>query len=164
MDGIDHGGILHVNGPNVMSGYYRFENPGVLEPPESSIGPGWYDTGDVVDIDEEGFVHILGRVKRFAKIAGEMISLEVVENMAKAASPTKLHAAINMPDAQRGETILLFTTDESLTREQLRDTAKEKGIPRTGHSASDQGCRRNAFAGVGAKTDYVSIKTLAEGA
>jgi acyl-[acyl-carrier-protein]-phospholipid O-acyltransferase/long-chain-fatty-acid--[acyl-carrier-protein] ligase len=82
-----------------------------------------------VDIDEDGFVHILGRVKRFAKIAGEMISLEVVEKIAAAASPDFQHAASSRPDAQRGESIVLFSTDPALTREQLQQAAQRLGLP-----------------------------------
>ena len=122
-------GVLHLRGPNVMSGYLHYANPGVLEPPKSELGPGWYDTGDIVDIDADGFLHILGRVKRFAKIAGEMISLEVVEKIAMAASPGFQHAASSRPDTQRGEALVLFTTDPALTRERLQQAAQTLGLP-----------------------------------
>ena len=127
--GIERGGVLHVRGPNVMLGYLRYDNPGVLQPPQSEVGAGWYETGDIVDIDEQGFVHILGRVKRFAKVAGEMISLEVVEKIALTASTQFQHAAATRPDAQRGEAIVLFTTDPGLTRERLQQAAQTLGSP-----------------------------------
>lgn len=92
-----------------MKGYYLFDCPGVIQQP-AAIGEGWYATGDIVDIDEEGFVHIRGRLKRFAKIAGEMISLETVENLAVAVSPHAAHAASTRPDAAKGEALVLFTT------------------------------------------------------
>ena len=118
-----------MRGPNVMLGYLRYDNPGVLQPPQSEVGAGWYETGDIVDIDEQGFVHILGRVKRFAKVAGEMISLEVVEKIALTASAQFQHAAATRPDAQRGEAIVLFTTDPGLTRERLQQAAQTLGSP-----------------------------------
>ena len=125
--GIERGGVLHVRGPNIMLGYLYYENPGVLVPPHSEVGPGWHETGDVVEFDEDGFMHIRGRVKRFAKVAGEMISLEVVEKIAVAASPGFQHAASSRPDERRGEAIVLFTTDPALTRERLQQAAHAAG-------------------------------------
>ncbi len=106
--GIEKGGILHVRGPNLMTGYLKSEQPGVLQPPDSPLGEGWYETGDVVEIDDEGFVTIVGRMKRFAKIAGEMVSLEVVKKLAIAVSPDHGHAASTQPDAAKGEALVLF--------------------------------------------------------
>ena len=157
--GIDHGGTLHVNGPNVMSGYYRVEQPGVLQPPSSSAGEGWYDTGDVVEMDEEGFVHIIGRVKRFAKIAGEMISLEVVEKLALSASPQHMHAAVNLPDPQRGEALVLYTTNPSLTRDQLREAAQAQGLPELAIPRRIVPIDELPLLGSG-KTDYVMLKEM----
>jgi acyl-[acyl-carrier-protein]-phospholipid O-acyltransferase/long-chain-fatty-acid--[acyl-carrier-protein] ligase len=127
--GIDRGGVLHLRGPNVMLGYLHYNNPGVIEPPKSELGRGWYETGDIVEIDADGFLFILGRVKRFAKVAGEMISLEVVEKIALEASPGLQHAASSRPDAQRGETVVLFTTDPALTRERLQQAARALRLP-----------------------------------
>lgn len=127
--GIEEGGLLHVKGPNVMLGYWRESNPCVLEPPGSVFGPGWYPTGDLATVDEDGFLKLLGRVKRFAKVAGEMISLEVVEKIAEAASPRHVHGAINRPDPGRGEMIVLCTQDKELKRDQLQKAAREQGAP-----------------------------------
>lgn len=155
--GIAHGGLLSVRGPNVMQGYYLFDNPGVLKPP---LG-GWYSTGDVVEIDADGFVRILGRVKRFAKIAGEMVSLEVVEQIANLASPAGQHAATTQTDPQRGENILLFTTDGTLDREALLTAARELGSPELAVARKIVQVAELPLLGTG-KTDYVTLKQMAE--
>ncbi|WP_428032701.1 acyl-[ACP]--phospholipid O-acyltransferase [Ancylobacter sp.] len=124
MAGIEEGGRLQVSGPNVMLGYLRAEAPGVIEPPEQ----GWYDTGDIVAFDEEGFVAIRGRVKRFAKIAGEMISLAAIDTMVATLRPDAEHVAVAVPDARRGERIILMTTAPDLTRAALQAHGRERGV------------------------------------
>lgn len=161
--GIDTGGILHVRGPNVMSGYLKADQPGILQPPVSDLGNGWYDTGDVVEVDADGFIRIVGRVKRFAKIAGEMISLEVVEKLANAASPDQHHAASSQPDASKGEALVLFTTDPALNREQLSTVARSSGAPEL--AVPRKICHLDALPLLGTgKIDYVTLKKMAEAA
>ena len=108
--GIEEGGRLYVRGPNVMLGYYRAENPGVLEPPAD----GWHDTGDIVTIDAQGFIAIKGRAKRFAKIAGEMVSLSAVEALAAELWPHIITVVVSLPDARKGERLVLLTTDANV--------------------------------------------------
>ena len=128
VEGIATGGSLQVRGPNIMSGYLRASAPGVLEPPATTLGAGWYDTGDIVAIDDDGFVRIIGRAKRFAKVAGEMVSLAQSEDLARHARPDHMHAAASAPDAQRGERIVLFTTAPDLQRHDLAEAARALGI------------------------------------
>ena len=123
VDGIDRGGRLVVRGPNVMLGYLRADNPGVLEP----LPEGWYDTGDIVDIDSLGFVTILGRAKRFSKIAGEMISLASIEAKLAAAFPDSAHAILAVPDPRKGEQLVLVTTGKQLERKQTAEGLKQQG-------------------------------------
>jgi acyl-[acyl-carrier-protein]-phospholipid O-acyltransferase/long-chain-fatty-acid--[acyl-carrier-protein] ligase len=157
--GIDSGGVLHVKGPNVMKGYFLYEQPGVLQPPRS-LREGWHSTGDIVFVDEDDFVHIRGRVKRFAKIAGEMISLEVVERIASVAAPGFLHAASTRADAAKGEALVLFTTAIGLSREQLLAAAKSFGAPELAVPRAIQTLDEIPLLGSG-KTDYVRLKQLA---
>ena len=122
IEGIKEGGRLWIKGPNIMLGYLRFENPGQLEP----VADGWYDTGDIASVDEEGYLRLLGRAKRFAKIAGEMVSLAAVEDLARAASPDATHAVVAIADARKGEKLILATTDKNLNRSKFGETIKQK--------------------------------------
>lgn len=122
--GIEHGGRLFVRGPNIMQGYLTPSNPGVLE----TVKGGWHDTGDIVTVDEEGFVRIRGRVKRFAKVGGEMVSLAVVENCASALWPDNMHAAAAVPDARKGEQIILLSDSQSINRPDMLAWAQNHGV------------------------------------
>lgn len=123
VDGIDEGGRLWVKGPNIMLGYYLAGNPGVLVPPKE----GWYDTGDIVSIDEQGFVTIEGRAKRFAKVAGEMVSLTLIEKLANHCWPEDLHAVITVSDEKRGEQLILATTCQDASRQALAEYIRRQG-------------------------------------
>ena len=154
--GIEDGGRLVVKGPNIMSGYLLHGTDGNIRPPGTERGEGWYDTGDIAAIDDDGYIELLGRVKRFAKIGGEMISLAAVEELAGAAWPNYSHAAIALPDARKGEKIIMFTEYEQGNRKSFQKKARELGfgelfIPR------DVVCIREIpVLGTG-KTDYVSL-------
>ena len=121
--GVDEGGRLYVKGPNVMLGYLKADNPGVIEPPPE----GWHDTGDIVTIDAQGFVTIKGRAKRFAKIGGEMISLAAVESLAAQLWPDVMSAVATAPDARKGERLVLVTQKKGATRSEFQTFAKSKG-------------------------------------
>jgi acyl-[acyl-carrier-protein]-phospholipid O-acyltransferase/long-chain-fatty-acid--[acyl-carrier-protein] ligase len=159
--GILRGGILHVRGPNVMKGYLKADQPGVLQPTASEIGVDWYETGDVVEIDADGFVRILGRVKRFAKVAGEMVSLEAVEKLALTASESALHAASSCPDVDKGERLILFTTDANLKRAALQASARALGMPELMIPKTIVHVDALPLLGTG-KVDYVQLKRMAE--
>ncbi|MFA7074830.1 MAG: hypothetical protein WC234_06560, partial [Endomicrobiaceae bacterium] len=141
---------------NVMLGYIRVENPGVIVPPEN----GWYDTGDIVSIDEEGFIQIKGRAKRFAKIAGEMISLTAVE-----ASILKIwngfeHAVVAIPDEKKGEQLVLFTTREGTAFNEITSGFKEQGLSELFVPKKIKILKEMVLMGNG-KVDYVALNQSA---
>ena len=156
--GIDAGGKLLVRGPNVMLGYFRAENPGVLEP----VPDGWYDTGDIVEIDDEGFVKIAGRMKRFAKIAGEMVSLGAAEELAGAVWPDHAHAVVALPDPRKGEQIVLVTDCPDAAGSALSAAARERGIAEIMVPRTVKVVDAIPVLGTG-KTDYVAVLTAASG-
>ncbi len=126
--GIEEGGQLHVKGPNIMLGYLKPGGDGVAQMPENSLGPGWYDTGDVVVVDDMGYIRIIGRSKRFAKIGGEMVSLATVEMCAAAVWPDAMHAVVSIADTAKGETISLLTEHDGAGRKELLDYIVRAGL------------------------------------
>jgi acyl-[acyl-carrier-protein]-phospholipid O-acyltransferase/long-chain-fatty-acid--[acyl-carrier-protein] ligase len=126
-EGVADGGRLFVRGPNVMKGYLNTDaNAEFL-----ALG-GWYDTGDVVSVDADGYLHVLGRMKRFAKVSGEMVSLTAVEDALAGAFPQYglrcQVAVITRPDADKGEALIAVTNESKLTLAEIRDAVKVKGL------------------------------------
>ena len=154
VSGIDSGGNLVVRGPNLMEGYLLYEQG--FRPVD-----GWYATGDVVSVDSAGYVSIQARLKRFAKIAGEMINLQLVEEAASACFSTGLHAAVAAADGRKGERVVLFTTNSQTTRDVLREYFLQAG-----HSVLYVPSRIISIAtmpllGTG-KPDYLGLQKQAE--
>ena len=155
VEGIPNAGRLVVKGPNVMLGYLKPDAPGKIDPPPG----GWHDTGDVVSVDDEGFIAIKGRLKRFAKIGGESVSLAVVESCASALWPEFSHAAVTVPDGRKGEQIVLVTSNKDATRHDIVGWAHNHGvselaIPRRIIVVDDI-----PVLGTG-KTDYVQVQKM----
>ena len=155
--GVDEGGRLFVKGPNVMLGYYKDDQPGVLQPLEG----GWYDTGDIVAIDEDDYVSILGRAKRFAKIAGEMVSLTAVEAMIGAIYPDDSHAVIAVSDTRKGEKLILVTTYDNADKAAFSAYASEHGLSELSVPKTIVTLDQMPVLGSG-KTDYTAVKAYVE--
>ncbi|RZJ39039.1 MAG: 2-acylglycerophosphoethanolamine acyltransferase, partial [Brevundimonas sp.] len=156
--GIAEGGRFYVRGPNVMSGYLSPDDPSKVEP----LAGGWHDTGDIVEVDGEGYVSILGRVKRFAKIGGEMVSLTAVEGLASAVWPDNRHAVISVPDTRKGEKLVLVTDRMDADVAQLAEWAREHGAPEL--AVPKKILRVSAVPTLGTgKTDYVAVQSLIDG-
>ncbi|MBF6676538.1 bifunctional 2-acylglycerophosphoethanolamine acyltransferase/acyl-ACP synthetase, partial [Campylobacter sp. RM12321] len=128
--------------------------PGILEKQNE-----WYKTGDIVKIDEDGFLHIVGRVKCFAKIAGEMIGLEEIEKLATKISPNFIHAVISIKDEKKGESLILFTTDEKLSRNEILNTTKQNGLSELYIPKKVIYIKEIPLLSTG-KTDYVALSNI----
>ena len=125
--GIPAGGKLLVRGPNVMRGYLNAEANAAFQ-----LLGGWYDTGDLARIDDDGFVFLLGRMKRFAKISGEMVSLTAVEDALAGAFPQ--HglrceiAVVAVADEEKGEKLIAICNVQRLSMDEVRQAIKAKGV------------------------------------
>lgn len=125
--GIDGGGRLFVRGANVMRGYLNADANAKFQ----AMG-GWYDTGDLARVDEDGFVFLMGRLKRFAKVSGEMVSLTAVEDAFAGAFPQYGNrcevAVVAVPCEDKGEKLVAVTNESRLTLVELREVIRAKGL------------------------------------
>jgi acyl-[acyl-carrier-protein]-phospholipid O-acyltransferase/long-chain-fatty-acid--[acyl-carrier-protein] ligase len=156
VEGLEGAGRLFVKGVNVMKGYLSPDAPGVLKP----LADGWHDTGDIVAFDPDGYMSIRGRMKRFAKIGGEMVSLAVVENCASALWPDNLHGAAILPDPKKGEQIVLVTDRKDADRALLLAWAQSHGVPELAVPKKIIAVDEVPVLGTG-KMDYVKVARLA---
>ena len=155
--GIARGGRLVVSGPNIMLGYLRAERPEELEAPVD----GWYDTGDIVEVDEVGYVTIVGRATRFAKIAGEMVSLTAVEAQVFALWPDHNHAVVSIADIRKGEQLVLVTDFSEADRNALQAHIQKNGGSELMIPKNIMVVNEIPVLGTG-KVDYVGVKDLVE--
>lgn len=157
VEGIAEGGELVLKGGNIMLGYFRENNPGVLEEPKD----GWYHTGDIVTVDERGFIEIKGRAKRFAKIAGEMVSLTAIEEAMKNLWPSFMHAALRIPDEKRGEQLFIYTTKENPSIDDIKASFKAQGLSELWVPKKVKHIDEIVLTGSG-KFDYVKMEEMAK--
>jgi acyl-[acyl-carrier-protein]-phospholipid O-acyltransferase/long-chain-fatty-acid--[acyl-carrier-protein] ligase len=155
VDGIPEGGRLFVRGPNIMAGYLGPDGR-----PEPLPG-GWHDTGDVASIDEEGVVRLLGRLKRFAKVGGEMVSLSAVEAMADELWPDARHAVMAVADPRKGERLVLVTERQDAGAPALASFMKAQGAPELAAPKRVVHVFHLPLLGSG-KLDFGALQSLAE--
>ena len=117
IEGYDEGGLLYIRGKNVITHYLN-----------QSKKFDWYNTGDVVRVDEDGYLYILGRLKRFAKIAGEMISLSQVEEFPKKFWPNNTSVVCSIKDNEKGEALILITDKKNPDLQKLNRFMKDEGL------------------------------------
>ena len=167
-------GVLWVKGDNVMLGYMRSAAPGVLEPPvdedlaaefaesgEGDDGTGWYETGDIVHMDDEGFIFIRGRAKRFAKIGGEMVSLAAVEEALREIWPESVLGVVAMPDPRKGEQLALVIDTENVTTSRIAAHFASRGLSPLWTPKRIVCVKQAPLLGSG-KFDYRKARELAE--
>lgn len=152
--GIEKGGRLWIKGKNIMLGYLK---DGKIVQPED----GWYDTGDIVDIDENKFVTILGRAKRFAKIAGEMVSLTAVEEIINDYIKDFPSVVTSIPDEKKGEQLVLVTEKDNINSKEMLNYFKEKLYSELWVPKKIVTVDKLPLLGTG-KIDYVKVKKIAE--
>jgi acyl-[acyl-carrier-protein]-phospholipid O-acyltransferase/long-chain-fatty-acid--[acyl-carrier-protein] ligase len=155
VSGITEGGRLYVSGPNVMAGY--LDAVGVLEPPPD----GWHDTGDIAVLEDDGYVRLLGRAKRFAKIGGEMISLSAVEDLAADLWPDGWRAVVSVSDPRKGERLVLVTDTPHANPHDLMAHAQAAGAPDLSVPRKVIKVGAPVLLGTG-KTDYAAVQRIAE--
>jgi len=155
VEGIPGGGKLLVRGPNVMAGYLI--PGGGIEPPSG----GWHDTGDVVSISDDNWIKILGRVKRFAKVGGEMVSLTAAEDLAAAVWPHSRHAVVAVPDPRKGERLVLVTDQRDADPAPLIAHAQGMGAPELAVPRKIIRVPEIPVLGTG-KTDYVALQRIVD--
>ena len=159
--GVAKGERLIVKGPNVMRGYLLHDNPGVIVQPESTEGRGWYDTGDIVEIDNDGFITICGRAKRFAKIGGEMVSLTTIEELVGKCWPENHHAVVAIPDSSKGEQLVLVTSFDRAERKELVDFIRGNGVGEINVPKNIIKVNEIPLLGTG-KTNYQAVEEIAQ--
>jgi acyl-[acyl-carrier-protein]-phospholipid O-acyltransferase/long-chain-fatty-acid--[acyl-carrier-protein] ligase len=127
VEGVEDGGRLFVRGPNVMHGYLNHDANAKFKELN-----GWYDTGDIVSVDAQGYLHVRGRMKRFAKVSGEMVSLTAVEDALAGAFPQYgircQVAVVTRPDEDKGERLIAVTNEPKLQMDEVRAAIKAKGL------------------------------------
>ena len=154
VEGIEEGGSLMVKGPNVMSGYL-IHGRGFVSNDE------WYDTGDIAKIDEEGYIFILSRLKRFSKIAGEMVSLNKVEELAFQCFNDSSFFAVAVPDKRKGEKIILFTTKEDVQEKEYKKFIKLHKISSLYIPTTIEYIEKAPILGAG-KINYIELENIAK--
>ena len=151
-------GLLLVKGPNVMLGYLKQS-----ELTAQVIRDGWYITGDVAALDEDGFIRITDRVSRFSKIGGEMVPHVRVEEVINAILGGPAAVVTAVPDAQRGEKLIAFYSQNGITREELWQRLNQSDLPKLWIPKRENLFMIEALPVLGSgKIDLKAVKTLAE--
>lgn len=118
-------GLLFVKGPNCMQGYL-----GRPDKTREVLVDGWYETGDVALIDDEGFLRITDRLSRFSKIGGEMVPHVKIEETVSELLGTESCAVTAVADERKGERIVVLYEHESTTSAELWERLAGTELPK----------------------------------
>ncbi|MBN2326085.1 MAG: MFS transporter [Candidatus Omnitrophica bacterium] len=117
-------GLLLVHGPNVMRGYWRR-----ADLTAEAMRDGWYNTGDIASVDEDGFITITDRLSRFSKIGGEMVPHVKIEEAIQNLIGDGNCAVASIPDEAKGERLTVLLSDVDLPVKEISRRLKESGLP-----------------------------------
>ncbi len=152
-------GLMLVKGPNVMTGYLG--NPGKTA---EVIRDGWYSTGDIAAVDEDGFVTITDRLSRFSKIGGEMVPhLKIEERLHEIAATTEpTFAVTGVPDAKKGEKLMVLHTLAPATLNAVLERFASADLPNLWKPKPDQFIHLDKLPMLGTgKLDLRKVKEIA---
>jgi acyl-[acyl-carrier-protein]-phospholipid O-acyltransferase/long-chain-fatty-acid--[acyl-carrier-protein] ligase len=160
-------GMLWIKGPNVMLGYLGREDL-----TQEVVVDGWYKTGDVAEIDEDGFIKITGRMSRFSKIGGEMVPhIKIEEILTRLCDETPEDDTDNdqpnvavtaVPDAKKGERLIVLHTKIPRSTDELINGLKEEGLPNIFVPSADSFKQVESLPQLGSgKLDLKGLKQMA---
>jgi acyl-[acyl-carrier-protein]-phospholipid O-acyltransferase/long-chain-fatty-acid--[acyl-carrier-protein] ligase len=156
---VDEPGLLLVRGPNIMRGY--------LNKPEKTaevLRDGWYNTGDIARLDEDGFLRITDRLSRFSKIGGEMVPHIKVEDLLQelAGASEQTFVVTAVPDEKKGERLVVLHTLEEEPLEECLQKLGKSDLPALWRPRPDQFLRieKLPYLGTG-KLDLRKARELA---
>jgi acyl-[acyl-carrier-protein]-phospholipid O-acyltransferase/long-chain-fatty-acid--[acyl-carrier-protein] ligase len=155
-------GLLAFKGPNVMKGYLHNEKA-----TSEAIVDGWYITGDIGRIDEDGFIFITDRLARFAKIGGEMVPMKGVEDAIRSICelPPNSVAVVKLPDKTRGERVVVVHVPIPMSPREVVDKLNQSSMPKLWIPDSRSFIEVETIPILGSgKTDYKGIELIAESA
>ena len=151
-------GLLLLKGPNQMLGYL-----GDPDATRNAVRDGWYVSGDIAAIDDDGFIRIIDRISRFSKIAGEMVPhMKIEEEIQRLLADPHVCIVTSVPDETKGERLVAFYTDPGVTPQQVWELLSTTSIPKLWLPKRDDLRLIEAIPTLGTgKVDLRSIRDLA---
>ena len=155
-------GMLWIKGPNVMKGYFKMP-----EQTAKVLRDGWYSTGDMAMLDDDGFIHITGRLSRFSKIGGEMVPHihveEILQRILSADEEKPAVAVTAVPDPRKGERLIVLHLPTDKTPDQIAKELAAEGLPNLWVPSADSFFEVQEIPVLGTgKLDLQAVRELAQ--